>query len=277
MNKLVLSIFLAVISISASYSQITSNVVVFSEDGNPFYLVINGIKQNVEPRTNMKVVGLTNNSNHVRILFKNESIQSLDKKIYFDTMGFEATMRITRTKKKGYKLKYFGEIPLNKAPVDNNQWITTYSSTELGSTNNGTTNNSNSNTNIGTSSNGNSNTSTSGSTNTNTSSGTTNEELVEMNGNTIGVTNNSTSTTTTTTSNTGNTVVTSNNSGSASASADLNYIWVQGSAHHFSAVEIDNISTSMMGMNVNEQIKTTTDFVLLINSVASNGNASGTL
>ncbi len=277
MNKLVISIFFAVISISALYSQITSNIVIFSEDGNPFFLVINGIKQNVEPRTNMKVVGLTNNANHIRILFKNESIPSLDKKIYFDTMGFEATMRITRTKKKGYKLKYFGEIPLNKAPIDNNQWITTYSSTELSSSNNGT-NNSNSNTDIGATSNGNSNTGISWSTNTNTSNGTTKEELVEMNGNTLGVTNNgSTSVTTTATNNAGNTVVTSNNSGSNSGSAELNYIWVQGSAHHFSAVEIDNISTSMMGMNVNEQIKTTTDFVLVINSVASNGNASGTL
>ncbi|MES2589462.1 MAG: hypothetical protein V4622_10810 [Bacteroidota bacterium] len=256
MKKTILLLFATVFSLSLGISQTNSNLVVFSEDGNPFYVIVNGIKQNVEPRTNLKITGLTNPSNHVRIIFKNESIPSLDKSIFFQEMGVEATMKITRTKKKGYKLRYFGEIPLNQAPVDNNQWIETYSTSEVSSTN---TNNTNTNV----------------VTNTNNTNVTTNTDEVKTEMTTGNVEMNGQNGTNNTVNST--TVVTTNNSMSNLTSAELNYIWVSGSAHHFSAVEVDNITTSMMGMNMTEQIKTTTDFVLLIKNVAANGYATGTL
>lgn len=58
---------------------------------------------------------------------------------------------------------------------------------------------------------------------------------------------------------------------------DLNYHWKTGAAYHFTAVVNDDVSTSMMGMEMKEQFNTTTDFVLYISSVAANGTASGML
>lgn len=56
---------------------------------------------------------------------------------------------------------------------------------------------------------------------------------------------------------------------------DLNYNWKSGASYHFTAVVNDDVSTSMMGMEMKEQFKTTTDFVLYINSVAADGKATG--
>ena len=64
---------------------------------------------------------------------------------------------------------------------------------------------------------------------------------------------------------------------SAAQATELNYNWKADSFYHFTAIADDNISTSLMGMNVQEKFKTTTDFVLKINSVDPNGTASGML
>ncbi|MCB9187665.1 MAG: hypothetical protein H6600_07890 [Flavobacteriales bacterium] len=58
---------------------------------------------------------------------------------------------------------------------------------------------------------------------------------------------------------------------------DLNYQWKSGASYHFTAVVNDDVSTSMMGMEMKEQFKTTTDFVLYINNVATDGKATGML
>ena len=36
-----------------------SNLVFFTEQGEPFYVVLNGIKQNADARTNVKIIDLT--------------------------------------------------------------------------------------------------------------------------------------------------------------------------------------------------------------------------
>lgn len=58
---------------------------------------------------------------------------------------------------------------------------------------------------------------------------------------------------------------------------ELNYKWIAGQSYHFIAEVNDDVKTSMMGMNMNEKFKTSTDFYLSINSVDENGLASGIL
>ncbi len=55
----------------------------------------------------------------------------------------------------------------------------------------------------------------------------------------------------------------------------LNYIWKANTAYNFNATVVDNISTSAMGMNINEKYVTTVDFTLFIQSVQPNGTATG--
>jgi hypothetical protein len=268
MKKSVLSLLFAVVCFAASYAQTTSNIVIFSVDGDPFYVVINGIKQNLEPRTNVKITGLKSRSNQVRIMFKDERIPFIDKAVYFDTMGFESTMKITKTKKKGYKLRYFDHVEISKAPSYENQFVSPYSN---GSTN--TTTNTQTTTTTQTNPTQTTNTQVN-QTHTHTHTDNHNHPHDHVHSNpTTTVTQTTTSTPTTTVTQTNSNQQVTQNAGGVS----LNYNWKPGTAHQFSAEVIDNVSTSMMGMNINETFKTTTEFVLYINSVASNGYALGTL
>ena len=49
-----------------------------------------------------------------------------------------------------------------------------------------------------------------------------------------------------------------------SFAVELNYKWKANSAYTYGATITDNISTSMMGMNIQEKYLTTVDFVLAI-------------
>lgn len=234
------TLFLALFSLGYlvnSFGQTTSNFVVFSEDASLFYVIVNGIKQNVEPKSNVKITGLTSPNNQVTIVFANEKLGSLKKNIFFQEMGVEATAKITNTKK-GLKLRYFGEVPIASA-ASTNAWTTTYSTSEPTS-------------NVG----------------TNTSTNTT------SNGTISNTTWNTNSTTNTSTSS--NTTSTTSSTSSANA-VDMNYLWKAGTFYQFSAIQTDDVSTSMMGMSMKDQFKTTTDFGLYISNVAPNGEASGML
>ncbi len=59
------------------------------------------------------------------------------------------------------------------------------------------------------------------------------------------------------------------------SATELNYKWKANTAYNFNATVVDNISTSTMGMNINEKYTTTIDFTLFIQSVQPNGNATG--
>jgi hypothetical protein len=135
MKKSLLFITATLFVVSNMLAQRTSNLVIFAEDATPFFAVVNGIRQNIEPQTNVKITGLTNNANTVRVIFSNTAIPALTQNIYFQDMGVEATIKITNTKK-GYKLRYFGEVPLETAPVDNTQWVSTFQVTEPTATTN---------------------------------------------------------------------------------------------------------------------------------------------
>jgi len=118
-------IFIIVLS---TFSQKTCNLVLFAVEATPFYAVVNGIKQNTEPQTNVKITGLTNNANSVKIIFKDSSIPDINKNFYSESMNVQMTARIVNTKK-GYKLRYFGEVPLESAPVAANEVKIVYQTT----------------------------------------------------------------------------------------------------------------------------------------------------
>jgi hypothetical protein len=58
---------------------------------------------------------------------------------------------------------------------------------------------------------------------------------------------------------------------------ELNYNWQQGAAYAYSGTVTDNVKTSMMGMNMSDKFTTTVDFVLAVQSVNSEGTATGVL
>jgi len=128
MNKFILSTLTILVLGVSALAQKTSNLIIFAEDATPFYAVVNGIKQNVEPQTNVKITGLTNTQNQVKVIFKDATIPSINKTLYYQEMNVEATMKIANTKK-GYKLRYFGEVSMGAAPIEETQNIVVYTTT----------------------------------------------------------------------------------------------------------------------------------------------------
>jgi hypothetical protein len=96
-------------------AQNTYNVILFSEDGEPFFAYVNGIRQNDKPETNVKVTGLTSDALSMRIQFDNKSLPTL-KQNFMPEYGYEHTVKIKKNVKKVMKMQYFGKVALEDAP-----------------------------------------------------------------------------------------------------------------------------------------------------------------
>lgn len=93
-----------------------SNLVIFSENGERFQVVLNGILQNAQAETNVMIQDLIAPSYKAKILFEDPEISDLEKTIYFQEMNVQLTLKITQNKKGDYKLRMFNAVPLAQAP-----------------------------------------------------------------------------------------------------------------------------------------------------------------
>ncbi len=107
-----------------------NDLVIFAEEATPFYLVMNGIKQNDNAETNVKVANVKTTRNSLKIIFEDQAIPSLSKTVYMDTMNHQFSYRIFITKKKGYKLKMFDVTAKANVPQNNNQTTVIYRTVE---------------------------------------------------------------------------------------------------------------------------------------------------
>lgn len=57
----------------------TSSLTFFTENGDPFWAVVNGIRQNLKPETNVKITGLKDKMVKVKIVFQDEKKGAADK------------------------------------------------------------------------------------------------------------------------------------------------------------------------------------------------------
>ena len=103
-----------------------NDVVVFSEEPTPFYLVLNGLKQNEKAETNVKIANLNSDRISLKVIFDDEKIAPISKNIWLGgaedqpKSNMIVTFKIVATKK-AYKLKWFGEVAKASAPVVNDQ------------------------------------------------------------------------------------------------------------------------------------------------------------
>lgn len=82
-----------------------SNLVLFAEEGEQFWVVMNGLKQNENPETHVKITGLAPTSYKVKIIFKNDSLGEISKTIYLNP-ATEATYNIRQRKETGVGNKF---------------------------------------------------------------------------------------------------------------------------------------------------------------------------
>ena len=113
--KKIFTLSILTLALLCKLSAQENHLIIFSEDLNPFYAYVNGVKQNVEPQTNVKVTGLELQSYKLKVIHVDETIPTLDKNLYFEPMGMANTIKITETRK-GFKLRFFGQVPLSQSP-----------------------------------------------------------------------------------------------------------------------------------------------------------------
>ncbi|MEI6767029.1 MAG: DUF4476 domain-containing protein [Bacteroidota bacterium] len=77
---LILVFFIAVFALQTIAQQ--ASVTVFSKEGEKFWVIVNGIKQNAIAQTNVKVTGLEAPNYKVKVIFEDEKLASVDKTVY---------------------------------------------------------------------------------------------------------------------------------------------------------------------------------------------------
>lgn len=66
-----LTLFAFTFAFSTVFGQ--SNLSVFNNGGQPFYLIMNGVKQNDAPQTNVAITGIKNGGYSVKLIFLTEN------------------------------------------------------------------------------------------------------------------------------------------------------------------------------------------------------------
>lgn len=114
MKKLFLFFSLVLLGFSYLSAQKT-NLIFFSEQGERFSVILNGILQNSKPETNVKVTDLPAPNYKVKIIFEDPKYGEIDKNLVFG-QGTETTFCIKKNNKGEYAIRYMNEVPIAEAP-----------------------------------------------------------------------------------------------------------------------------------------------------------------
>lgn len=127
--------FLTLLLVSLFSNAQESRLTIFSEEGDAFYVILNGIRQNEEPVVNIAVDYLVNDYYDTKIIFADESIPVLEKKhlmvVDVDNQRGEVVYKIKNTKR-GRKLRFFSFTPFQAImPPPSNVSVIHYNATPL--------------------------------------------------------------------------------------------------------------------------------------------------
>ncbi len=103
MNKRLVVLFLLLTS-NQCISQVTSNLIIFSEDDKQFTLRINGIESSSIPKSNVRVDGIQGATYRIRMAFADTSLGALNETITIKS-GYENTYAIRLKKVSAFEKK----------------------------------------------------------------------------------------------------------------------------------------------------------------------------
>lgn len=111
MKKTLLALF--VLPLAQLANAQTNNLIVFSEDGHPFHLIVNGVAQNANPETSVRVDGVSTQSNRLKFIFDDDTYGSADKTVFLSEWGKEYTYKVKRSAATGdLVIKLEGSKPI---------------------------------------------------------------------------------------------------------------------------------------------------------------------
>ncbi len=115
MKKTILFLFTAFTFYSLNAQK--CNAIFFSQDGQKFQVILNGVLQNLDYETNVKVTDLNFEGKYkVTINFEDNQYASVDKSIYMVEQSTEYTYNIKKHKKGHYVMRAMSFVPIAQAP-----------------------------------------------------------------------------------------------------------------------------------------------------------------
>ena len=111
-----------------SFAQVSSSVVVFTQEGERFYVIVNGIRQNDTPQTNVRVTGLTSPNYMFKVIFENQNLPAIDKNVMTkDADGiYQDINYIVKKDNKGVyvmRVNSFSPAAVTPPPADPTQYV----------------------------------------------------------------------------------------------------------------------------------------------------------
>lgn len=107
------AILLTVLIFSMSFLNAQNNLVIFTLESKPFYVVLNGIRQNYTPETNVKIEELPGDFYRVKVIFEDRSFNDVEKSVSLLEENQETSMEL-KLKKGQFKLRYAGVRDLDQ-------------------------------------------------------------------------------------------------------------------------------------------------------------------
>ncbi len=114
MKNLLLTCSLSLIACFAFAQK--ANVVLFTENGERFTVILNGASQNAAPETQVKITDLTAEFYKLKVIFADPALGSLDKNLPLQH-GSEVAYSIKKNNKGEYVLRFVSETPLAQVPT----------------------------------------------------------------------------------------------------------------------------------------------------------------
>ncbi|MCB9188244.1 MAG: DUF4476 domain-containing protein [Flavobacteriales bacterium] len=118
-------IIIVFISTLIGYGQERSNFTILSEDSTMFLLKIDGVLQMDSAWYNVKITGIKDQSHSIQLTLIDHRDTIVEKALYFQEMNIESTMKLV-SQNGIYKLRYFGEVSMGAAPVQDDQIVLEY-------------------------------------------------------------------------------------------------------------------------------------------------------
>lgn len=114
MRKLILS-GIALLSFGIAIAQ-TSNAVLFTENGEKFTVILNGLRQNAKPETNVKLTDLPAPQYKLKVIFEDPRLVEENFNLFLEP-GLERSFSIKKNSKGKYVLRMISEVPIASAPA----------------------------------------------------------------------------------------------------------------------------------------------------------------
>ncbi len=103
---------------STAFAQ-NSNAIIFTENGEKFTVILNGLRQNDKPETNVKIEGLNANYYKLKVIFDDAALGQNNFNMGIEP-GTETTYIIKKNNKNVYVLRPMSMVPIAEAPPTNN-------------------------------------------------------------------------------------------------------------------------------------------------------------